>query len=155
MVGDADTELSPRQQRGGLRYWNNGGQLIVFNIQKQVNKFIIISAQVMWQLRRCDPEKALEMVNRKWMSNQQVYCSSYKTKRNWGERSRDWGSCLLKSYDPLPSVWTWARARVYKSGGLDPHVIPCYYITASVSAHIYCCIWGPQLTEEEKGPDLV
>ena len=84
----------------------------------------------------------MESLRTRWMGNQQVYCSSYKTKRNWGERSRDWGSCLLKSYDPLPSVWTWARARVYKSGGPDPHVIPCYYITASVSAHIYCCIWG-------------
>ena len=84
----------------------------------------------------------MESLRTRWMGNQQVYCSSYKTKRNWGERSRDWGSCPLKSYDPLPSIWTWARARVYKSQGPDPHVIPGYYITANVSAHIYCCIWG-------------
>lgn len=86
----------------------------MLNIQKQVNKFIIISARVKWQLGIHDPQRATELVNRKWnlegqdgWTTNKFTAQAIKPKKKIKEKEQEAeAAASIRSYEPSSSLWT-------------------------------------------------
>ena len=84
----------------------------MLNIQKQVNKFTI-SARGKWQLGIHDPQRAMELVNRKWnlegqdgWTTNKFTAQAIKPKEIKEKDQEAEAAASIKSYEPLPSFWT-------------------------------------------------